>query len=521
MCENATVYPMYPLTTDINLNSNKSKHYEDDIFKCDNGRCVNYMQLCNRIDDCGDLSDEIDCPQQIMCKSTINSTNPKFIYALDKCDRKVDCFDWSDECNDSCGREILGSWMLKITCCFMGILAMVFNSVSLFHGVGSIIHDCPTENMLMTKVLMCLIGSGDFLMGVYLIVLFTYDSLVYGSSYCQHQPKWLTGTPCMVLGVISTVGSQVSLFSMTVLSCIIMYGVVFKKMTISGRVTRTSLLRVSTLALIIPSISLFIAVVPLVPSLKDSFVSRIYFGADIGKFYGLAHKWYVSPSHYNSWSDINDYMEDTFLKPFGDVPRYPVHFYGNDGNCLFRYFFRTGIDGSNQLDPYSVIVARQRIVWTMLTVNSVCFVIIAVCYIAITFENRKSTQDSGQSDNPDRLRDNKAIENRIILIIVTDFLCWVPFTIISGLHNFEYTLDASNWYTPFALTVLPLNSVINPLLYDKILLEFLRKLLRQPWEFLTSKLRNFSFRSAIPGLFSRSNVDVPVENAMPMEVISH
>ena len=174
-----------PRNTESNLNSNKSKHwkYEDNIFKCDNDRCVNYKQLCNGIDDCGDLSDELDCPQHMICKSTINSIYPKFIHPRFKCDGEIDCFDWSDECNDSCGREILGSWILKMTCCFMGIFAMVFNSVSLFHGVSSIIHDCSTENMLITKVLMCLIGSGDFLIGVYLIALFIYDSLVHTEAH--------------------------------------------------------------------------------------------------------------------------------------------------------------------------------------------------------------------------------------------------------------------------------------------------------------------------------------------------
>ena len=59
--------------------------YEDNIFRCDNGRCINYKRLCNRIDDCGDLSDEFDCPNQMICNSTVNSTNPKFILLYHGC----------------------------------------------------------------------------------------------------------------------------------------------------------------------------------------------------------------------------------------------------------------------------------------------------------------------------------------------------------------------------------------------------------------------------------------------------
>ena len=205
-----------------------------------------------------------------------------------------------------------------------------------------------------------------------------------------------------------------------------------------------------------------------------------------------------------SWSEVKTHMND-ILEPYGDIPKYPVHFYGNDGVCLFKYFYRQRQSRGKGHEDVELKSTRKVTVSTMLIVNSVCFIIIAVCYIGITWKAKKSTQESGQHDNPERLRENKAMQNRIILIIVTDFLCWVPFIIISGMHNFSDSYDFTNWYTPFAMTVLPLNSVINPLLYDKILLEFIKKLLRQPWQFLTSRLRNFSFRSAIPGLFRRSN----------------
>ena len=104
----------------------------------------------------------------------------------------------------------------------------------------------------------------------------------------------------MILGVISTVGSQLSLFSMTTLSCIIMYGVVFKKMRISSQVTKKSLLKVSTLAFTILTVSLFIALVPLIPSLEDYFVQGYYYGEDldiIDRFFSPSKRpWPISSS---------------------------------------------------------------------------------------------------------------------------------------------------------------------------------------------------------------------------------
>ena len=70
------------------------------------------------------------------------------------------------------------------------------------------------------------------------------------------------------------------------------------------------------------------------------------------------------------------------------------------------------------------------------------------------------------------MNENRAMERRIMMIIVTDFLCWVPLIIISGLHN-DGRIDSSHWYVSFAMTVLPLNSVINPIIYDRKLQKFI------------------------------------------------
>ena len=69
------------------------------------------------------------------------------------------------------------------------------------------------------------------------------------------------------------------------------------------------------------------------------------------------------------------------------------------------------------------------------------------------------------------------MQNRVTAIIVTDFLCWVPFTIICALHNLKI-IDATDWYVNFTMVVLPINSVINPLLYDNTLRDFLQRKFR-------------------------------------------
>ena len=103
-----------------------------------------------------------------------------------------------------------------------------------------------------------------------------------------------------------------------------------------------------------------------------------------------------------------------------------------------------------------------------------------------------------------------------MVIIGTDFLCWVPFIFISGLHNLGVT-NASNWYTSFAMTVLPLNLVINPLIYDKAIGEFIIKNITRLAAFIRSKMS--SAMVAITGLFRTRNNDNRPE-IIQMEIIN-
>ena len=57
------------------------------------------------------------------------------------------------------------------------------------------------------------------------------------------------------------------------------------------------------------------------------------------------------------------------------------------------------------------------------------------------------------------------MNRKISIIITTDFLCWVPFIAICILHSAE-VVDATPWYSLFSIIILPINSVINPLIYE-------------------------------------------------------
>ena len=70
------------------------------------------------------------------------------------------------------------------------------------------------------------------------------------------------------------------------------------------------------------------------------------------------------------------------------------------------------------------------------------------------------------------------MQRKISAIITTDFFCWIPFVIVSFFHTLE-VIDATPWYALFSIIILPINSLINPLLYDNKITSFITRSIRR------------------------------------------
>ena len=465
------------------LHKNKvSGKYENRNFQCKNDRCIDFKQLCNLVDNCGDGSDEEVCANNFQC-----DTPRRFIPLSYKCDGKFDCNDYSDECNKDCGMEIIEGLSLSMSSWMVGVAAVVFNITKIFNNIKVLVTQ-PYSSESNDKILTTVLHLGDLLTGTYLVVISIVDTLVYGTTYCRERFRWLSSNGCAALGVLSSFGAEMSLLAMTCLSVFRALGTNRLQVIMS----RNGGIKMIILVLFIVAISFILAYMPLVERYEDYFVSAMtYLNARIKifpssivtkKIHLEKIKTYfrkIRISRVKTWKKINQLTDEMFTKDYGGLGRKKIHFYGNDGVCLFKYFV-------SKEDP------QIAYVWGCLGWNALCFLIIFICYTKVLIFSKESKRQIMRKRGVN-LKEEEADEEaqktqkHITAIVLTDFVCWIPFIVLCVLH-FAEVIDAKPLYTVSSVVILPINSMINPILYNNALSKSIKIMLTKCKHWLTRLL---------------------------------
>ena len=380
-------------------------HYNNFIFPCDNGNCVKYKQVCDLSDDCGDASDEKDCINNFRCNTT-----GKFIHKGGLCNGVIECFDRSDECDCGTTKRIINKGSLRVFSWVAGVLATSINGMLLVKN-AIFLQRTDSRPPFTNTFLVMLIAIGDLLVGVYLLVIATAD-YVYSDHYCINEHKWLGSTQCSLTGIFSTIGSQVSLFSMTALSLYRAHSL--SHFSAPGDVSLKYKIKMFSIAIFIIVLSVAIAVIPQIPSFEDYFINGLYYPNNplfVGSPDKSQHIKSISEYHGRvstkeiSWATLRILVADMFTKDNTTVIGQNQGFYSSDGVCLFKYFV-------NKNDP------QKNFSLAILLVNSVCFLIITTCYVTVNVVTVASSQASSSSS-----ANARRLQKKITIIVITDFIC--------------------------------------------------------------------------------------------------
>ena len=476
------------------------KEFRNDNFLCDNGFCVSMEQVCNLVDECGDGSDEKNCTNSFMCDS-----KEERVLVSEKCDGKIDCLDFSDECNSDCGREILDSFFLEVLCWSFALLATALNVIVIKRNLSGFQLEM-SKVALNNKIFILLVNMGDLFIGVYLLQIAVVDSIVHSKSYCKNQLSWLSSSHCNALGVMSTTGYEVSLISVTALGVVRVVGV-RSGLSVKGEITGRIIIQcvITTVSIIV--LSLAIALVPLMHQFEDFFVNGMTYDPLARLFIGspgkdihldILQEYYGKVKEKNlKWAVINDLVDDMFSHDYTEnaIGRKKLEFYSNEGVCLFKFFVKPD-------DP------QRLYAWFALAFNMILLAIVSACYIFINATTKESTRILTREKSPmaDKIRKrNRKLQRKISLIIATDLLCWLPVTIVACLHSTD-VFDATPYYSLISIVFLPINSVINPIFYSDIATEKITIWVKWLLEIFKSKFCQCR----------RSRKVYPVDSAMPL-----
>ena len=426
-------------------------------FMCDSGSFF-LNKVCDGNSDCTDGADEMGCPGRFYC--AINTTIEWV--DLDKlCDNVKDCTNGADECAGcdmgpfSSVNFLISSHILFYLTLITGFLVVTLNARFGFKCYITVpsLHVGELDRIIRLQVYFY-----DFLMGIYLwsILLASLMIKAVKGDYCSFDQQWRSSSFCGTLGIIFTFSSHGSLLSialMSVIRCVVCVK------SDSTYIKKSSVVIISTVLLSFNLINSILPIVPL-PALQEIFRTEIFltyvnknpFFKSNPLNYTLleeAHHRVFNRKSTNLYQMLSDFRKTVTDSKIWHVTE--ISFYGNAGLCVHN-IFKTQTSFTGYKISYVIGI-------------SFLLLLVSGAYSTILLKIKRS-QKEVRGISRQHLNHNSAI-TKIVLMIGSQLLCWVPFigAVIYHTAKPENT-SPRMFYEVFALIVIPINSLLNPIFYS-------------------------------------------------------
>ncbi|XP_038050981.1 CUB and sushi domain-containing protein 1-like [Patiria miniata] len=340
-------------------------------------------------------------------------------------DHRLCCFFPSSECKTlepqpplfMCS-ELMPRMVLKVFMWILGISALVGN-------IYVMVWRCRErtegrESRVVLSFLVFNLAVSDALMGLYMLIIACADAY-FGKSYFTVSMEWRTSPMCQFAGFISIIGTEASVFFLTLISIDRFLSIVFP---FSHYHLRPKSSRIAALCVWIGTV-----IVGLVPTILASDSS-----SDV---YGLSDVCIGLPlmTKVTEYETVDQQIDAGGVANITVGIPYPVDYRAS-------WFFSIAL---------------------FLGVNLLCFTVILICYIAIFRRVRASSKKVNRSKKG--RDDEQRLAIKMAAIILTDFVCWVPVIIMGILSQARVVEIPTEAYAWIVVFILPINSSLNPYLY--------------------------------------------------------
>ena len=267
------------------------------------------------------------------------------------------------------------------------------------------------------------LAVSDLLMGVYMVLIASAD-IYFGEYFPMRAETWRSGINCRIVGTISIVSSEASVFFVTLIS-------IDRFVSIKYHNSRWKLRQKSStvVAIVLWIMAIVLGIVP------STLAGKNY------NFYDNSHVCIGLPLSKLRIYNTEESEKWTSVCTDGDI-------------CYWKQLVESEYVG----EVNGMIFASVM----FLGLNFICYLVVLACYVEIIRTFYKSSKRAGR--NPE-MKEQIRLTSRVLAIVLTDFACWFPIIVIGILVQagvLTLPPDVFAWCVTF---VLPINSAINPYLY--------------------------------------------------------
>ena len=455
------------------------------LFLCENNNSkthelIGIKKVCDFNIDCSDESDEKYCSSETHFNCTRGS--PVSIRKEKVGDNELDCSDQSDECEEnpfSSDKEMIKNSYLGNFIWIVSISIVVLNSIVIIKNIRKIKRIQSKHSIKFYNLFFIInLASSDILLGLALTFI-TFKSKQFSGEYCAKNLEWRSSVGCDVVGILTLLSSQTSLLILLLVTSFRLYTVYkpYGSLDIKPH-------KVYVLVLFCWGLSLVLSLTPVV--LKRQFVQKYVISKHIylknkkverlidpKDLQNIIEKFERFRKIYetNSADDFKEVLilqfdyddednETESLAPSLNIKTIKTFgFYSSSSVCLPDFFSK------------SFLASRYSA--ALLSFNLLIIIFICVGY-ALIFRSiqRKKVEKRSKEKTA---QNKKTMFVRVFLVVATDVVCWLPIIIMSflGLSGYEIPGIA---HSVSSIVLLPINSLLNPVLYSKIEVLIYKKL---------------------------------------------